>query len=135
MADAVKPSYPVHESALLPCPFCGNAPTIANIKPHSHKGIAEFMPDHPGSSYVECSCGAGLIDATEELVVARWNKRCGASAQPSRCCAHLWVCTGCGTRKSMEQIKGETPQAIACCPERHMAPAVSLTMLGGSDAA
>lgn len=61
---------------LLGCPFCGSPPTVANIKPHSHKdGIAAFMPDHPGSSYVECSCGAGLIDATEKKVRERWNTR------------------------------------------------------------
>ena len=34
----------------------------------------------------------------------------------------LWVCTGCGSMKSIEQIKGEHPQAIACCPEREMRP-------------
>ena len=34
----------------------------------------------------------------------------------------LWVCTGCGTRKSIEQIRGEKPYAVSCCPERRMVP-------------
>jgi hypothetical protein len=40
---------------------------------------------------------------------------------------HLWICSGCGTRKSLEQIKGEAPQAISCCPERKMVPPSSVT--------
>lgn len=34
----------------------------------------------------------------------------------------LWVCTGCGSMQSIEQIRTEHPNAIACCPERKMAP-------------
>lgn len=34
----------------------------------------------------------------------------------------LWACTGCGSQKTMDQIKGEHPQALSCCPERKMAP-------------
>jgi hypothetical protein len=34
----------------------------------------------------------------------------------------LWECSGCGTRKSMEQIKAEHPGALSCCPERKMMP-------------
>lgn len=33
------------------------------------------MPDHPGSCVIECGCGAGLLDDTEELVTNRWNTR------------------------------------------------------------
>lgn len=36
--------------------------------------------------------------------------------------AGLWSCTGCGSMKSIEQIRTEHPEAIACCPERKMAP-------------
>lgn len=69
---------------LLPCPFCGGAPVVVEIEPHSHTGgIADFMPDHPGSAYIDCACGVGTIDATAELVTARWNKRCCVPAQTS----------------------------------------------------
>lgn len=34
----------------------------------------------------------------------------------------IWACTGCGSIKTIEQIRGEHPDAIACCPERKMAP-------------
>ena len=30
------------------------------------------------------------------------------------------ICTGCGSQKSIEEIRAEHPDAIACCPERHM---------------
>jgi hypothetical protein len=36
--------------------------------------------------------------------------------------AGLWVCAGCGTSKTLEQIKGEYPDALSCCPERKMVP-------------
>ena len=39
----------------------------------------------------------------------------------------LWACTGCGSQKTMEQIKSEHPDALSCCPERKMAPLVSST--------
>lgn len=66
--------------------------------------------------------------------------RCGAcgtinsfgpvgNAQPA---PGLWACTGCGSQQSIEQIRGEHPGAIACCPERKMAPALSSTDLGSS---
>lgn len=65
-----------HKAELKSCPFCGGDPVVVEIEPHSHKGgIADFMPDHPGSAYIDCACGVGLIDATPESVVARWNNR------------------------------------------------------------
>lgn len=67
---------------LLPCPFCGGAPVVVKIEPHSHAGgIADFMPDHPGSAYIDCTCGVGLIDASKEDVVKRWNARTPASPE------------------------------------------------------
>lgn len=70
---------------LLPCPFCGGKPTLVTIEPHSHKGgIAAFMPDHYGSAYIECGCGAGLIDEDEKTVAGRWNGRTFHDAQGAR---------------------------------------------------
>lgn len=71
-----KMPMPDESIALEPCPFCGGQPTFAAIEPHSHKGgIAAFMPDYAGSAYIECGCGAGLIDETAHAVGARWNTR------------------------------------------------------------
>lgn len=63
-------------TGLLPCPFCGGSAVIVKIEPHSHAGgIADFMPDHPGSAYVDCGCGVGIIDADEDALTKRWNTR------------------------------------------------------------
>lgn len=64
-------------TALLPCPFCGHKPMINHIEPHTHSGPLKELgiPDHPGSTVIECFCGCGLLDATEEAVTARWNQR------------------------------------------------------------
>ena len=67
---------------LLPCPFCGGHATLQEQPPHKHV-IATFMPDHPGSFTIECGCGCGLIDETEEAVTARWNQRFHASVAPA----------------------------------------------------
>ncbi len=32
------------------------------------------------------------------------------------------ICDGCGTTKSMEEIKAAHPAALSCCPERKMRP-------------
>lgn len=62
---------------LLPCPFCGQEPMRNFIEPHTHHlslgGLR--MPDYPGSVVIECGCGAGLIDDTDEAVTSRWNSR------------------------------------------------------------
>lgn len=68
---------------LLSCPFCGGSPVVVDIEPHSHKGsIADFMPDHPGSSYIDCACGVGIIDFSREEVIKRWNRRHAPVGQP-----------------------------------------------------
>lgn len=68
---------------LLSCPFCGRAPVINRIEPHTHSGPLKELgiPDHPGSVVIECACGCGLLDATQEAVTARWNQRAGAKSQ------------------------------------------------------
>lgn len=65
---------------LMPCPFCGSAPLVNIIEPHKHSWAE--MPDHLGSCVIECGCGAGLIDDTQELVSNRWNTRSGSSGDP-----------------------------------------------------
>lgn len=34
----------------------------------------------------------------------------------------LLRCDGCGSEKSIAQIKAENPKALSCCPERNMTP-------------
>lgn len=62
---------------LKPCPFCGENPMIDDIEPHEHLIVfdGEKMPDHLGSTVIECGCGAGLIDDTRLKVIERWNTR------------------------------------------------------------
>jgi len=70
------------DKELMPCPFCGSAPLVNIIEPHKH-GFSG-MPDHPGSCAIECGCGAGLIDDTQELVSNRWNTRSESSGEPAQ---------------------------------------------------
>ena len=69
--------------SLAPCPFCGGEATVVEIEPHSHSGgIAEFMPDHPGSAYIDCVCGVGIIDASKDDAIKRWNTRAASRPAP-----------------------------------------------------
>jgi hypothetical protein len=74
------------DADLLPCPFCGASASGYGIDPHKHAmRLGDFqMPDHPGSYIIEgdCSCGSGLIGATQEEVTARWNARAPSPALP-----------------------------------------------------
>ena len=67
---------------LMLCPFCGSVPLVNIIEPHKHSWAE--MPDHPGSCVIECGCGAGLIDDTQELVSNRWNTRAEKSIDPAQ---------------------------------------------------
>jgi hypothetical protein len=67
---------------------------------------------------------------TIERLTAELSRARSAVEEMRRTYDHLWVCQGCGTRKSIEQIKGEHPPAIACCPERRMAPVSSTEHAG-----
>ncbi|WP_146033759.1 hypothetical protein [Alicycliphilus denitrificans] len=70
---------------LLPCPFCGAPAHGYAIAPHEHsdalRKLVPELPAHSGSYVIEgqCDCGSGMIGATEDEVVARWNHR----AQPT----------------------------------------------------
>lgn len=77
---------------------------------------------------------AGFGDACATLATISPEGEDGAVALNKRY-QHLWVCDGCGTLKSLEQIKGESPAAIACCPERKMRPrtAINTDANGGRD--
>lgn len=65
---------------LLPCPFCGEAPGLTEIEPHTHK-IASFMPDHPGSWVIECGCGVGIIGGKKDGILKHWNTRTPAQGE------------------------------------------------------
>lgn len=59
----------------LPCPCCGGEAMSYEIEPHTHF-IATFMPDHPGSGYVECTgCTLGCSGETKEEAINTWNTR------------------------------------------------------------
>jgi len=79
-------SSEAERDALLPCPFCGAPASGYAIAPHTHAlRFGDFkMPDHVGSYVVEgnCSCGSGLIGATQGEVTARWNTRATPPSLP-----------------------------------------------------
>ena len=66
------------EPLLKRCPFCGAEAYLNVIEPHTHSfRLGDWkMPDHTGSTVVECTeCNAGLIADTTDAVVAEWNRR------------------------------------------------------------
>lgn len=100
----------------------------ANLTSHSGQMACE-----EGAAEIERLC-AERDEARRqvgELDVHLFTERSRRMAETERCAkiaeelGRLWICAGCGTRKSLEQIKGEHPPAIACCPERKMIPAPS----------
>lgn len=66
--------YEKKANELKPCPFCGSKVSLEEIEPHTHK-IAAFMPDHPGSWFIECECGIAIIGEKKQEVIDRWNLR------------------------------------------------------------
>ncbi len=59
----------------LPCPFCGGEPVDYEIEAHKHH-FATWMPDHPGSWWIECMiCDIHMGKPTRDEVVAAWNRR------------------------------------------------------------
>lgn len=97
---------------------------------HSPAGSARLAPHESAELTADArtKAGAGLamevIDKAQEVMALKEeNKRLGDLVEELKLSlSSLWVCDGCGTRKSLEQIKGEHPLAIACCPERKMRP-------------
>jgi len=69
---------PINEAVeLAPCPFCGEAPILHHIEPHTHGLVfagTPIMPDHPGSWTIEC-CDVGMIKESRAEVLAAWNRR------------------------------------------------------------
>jgi hypothetical protein len=60
-------------SELLTCPLCGGEVHLEEIEPHKH--LNGILPDHPGSWFIECSCGVGIIGEDRQDVIDRWNRR------------------------------------------------------------
>lgn len=112
---------------LLPCPFCGRAPIINRIEPHTHSGPLKELgiPDHPGSVVIECMCGCGLLDATQEAVTARWNQRSIAGSQdtarldwladPGNTLAQVLLPSDCVT-KHLDSMRSAIDMAMAMAP-------------------
>lgn len=71
---------------VLPCPFCGAEPLEHAIEPHSHGGALKALgvPDHPGSHFIECGCGAGMIAEAKQAVRDMWNRREAFTYQEAR---------------------------------------------------
>ena len=65
------------EERLLPCPFCGNSAWIEHIPPHTHGGIASFMPDCEGEHFIQChGCSCAIAGGSDlEESIAAWNNR------------------------------------------------------------
>ena len=67
---------------LKPCPFCGGEAFSYSIAPHTHE-LAKFMPDHPGSGFVECrGCSASMSGDSEAEAIAAWNRRAQPESEP-----------------------------------------------------
>lgn len=107
MADVVKPSYPGSETE----------PRL--IRLDSIDDCMQVPPADDEIVRIELS-GAQLRELVGNMFSA-----------PAQGSPDLWACTGCGSQKTIEQIKGEHPGALSCCPERRMAPLPSTNCGGG----
>lgn len=103
--------------AVETCKCCGAVIPPEVKLPILKMRIYQYIGKHP-----DCT----IDDLVHELYsVSSFNKLYALTVERDglrKALEHLWVCAGCGTMKSMEQIKGEHPPAIACCPERKMVP-------------
>lgn len=139
VAAMMTPDTPTQAAALpalLPCPFCGAHPLVNVIEPHDHAlAIDGFkMQRHDGSCVIECGCGAGLIDATQEAVTARWNQRATSALQEAH--AELDALRADAERESTESDEAIT---LAAALEQQRAlkivEAVASLPIGGKDEA
>ena len=60
-------------SELKPCSFCGNEVRIEATQPDVN--IVECLRNSHVEYYIECYCGAGMIDEDKEELIERWNTR------------------------------------------------------------
>jgi len=58
---------------LKPCPFCGKEVKIEETQPDIN--LVECLRNSHIEYYIECPCGAGMIDEEKEDLVERWNTR------------------------------------------------------------
>ena len=73
---------------------------------------------HEGSGFVY------LHDASGRKIGTVWGKpdeKLAIAALVLQA-SELWACEGCGSLKSIHQIKAEHPEAVSCCPERKLSP-------------
>ena len=97
-------------SYLKPCPFCGGAPFIHEVPPHTH-GIATFMPDSKGECFIECrdcTCAISAKDRNEAIKL--WNKR--RKGDKKR--VYLAPCPVCGARPILHHHVGYNEYKYAC---------------------
>ena len=82
-----------------------------------------------GTGVVGAADGFNMVARTYRLVAARaeamvvdfptaydHTKHCGPEKQIVFYALSV-ACTGCGSMKSIEQIRGDHPDALSCCPE------------------
>jgi hypothetical protein len=101
--------------------------------PHWVKILADNWRGRNGNSTTGDSVRNSCADELERVAakngilgVAQGKQDCGKPVA-----TWLWACTGCGSQMTMDQIKGEHPNALCCCPERRMAPLPSTGCGGG----
>lgn len=60
-------------STLKPCPFCGKEVKMEETQPDIN--LVECLRNSHIEYYIECPCGAGMIDEDKEELIERWNTR------------------------------------------------------------
>ena len=58
---------------LKPSPFCGEEVKIEETQPDIN--LVECLRNSHIEYYIECPCGAGMIDEDKEELIERWNTR------------------------------------------------------------
>lgn len=81
-----------------------------------HSDLLDRMETYQNLCFSEGYYGSAIVLQEARAEIIRL-KSCAAQS-PRK---DLWACTGCGSQKTIEQIKSENPEALSCCPERKMA--------------